>query len=133
MKHVQPDLFAPPQRATPHHCKTCGICDPLPAGLTWAKPNLCSDCAGDARPRIARAAYQTEPCPVKGCTGWRHPLATMCDGCKTLIPHELHLQLMRSAAIERRPELVARYGALDRTAVQRRAIEEAAKARGARR
>lgn len=138
MKASQLDLFATARDAgkiatAPRHCRSCGICDPLPTGVTWAAGNRCSDCAVDAAPKIALAAYQTEPCPVKGCTGWRHPLATMCDGCKTLIPRELHLQLMRASIAERDPRVEARHGPFDRPALKAAAIKSAEAAREARR
>lgn len=149
----QLDLFAPARRAgksaaAPRHCKGCGICDPLPAGVTWAARDRCSDCDGgqeatlgrskaspeapEGSVKIARGAHQTEPCPVSGCTGWRHPLATMCDACKTIIPRELLLELMRAANAERFPASRAKHGPVDRAAIQKRALEAAAKAREAR-
>jgi len=129
----QLDLLASPvaPAAAIRHCKVCGICDPLPEGVSWATNDRCSDCKRADYPPVARAHYQTEPCPVKGCRGWRHPLATMCDACKSLIPSELRLALMRSASAERRPQVAAQYGPFDRPALQKAAIEAAAAARAA--
>lgn len=139
-RHGRGSPQSSPASASVRHCKICGLCDPLPEGVSWATNTRCSNCVGgagatlgrsEASPEasplasVARAAYQTEPCPVKGCRGWHHPLATMCDACKTLLPEELRLALMRAASMERRPQLAERYGPLDRPALQKQAIEAA--------
>src|SRR5689334_6676 len=123
----QPDLFAPPSRERSRRCRHCGVCDPLPAGVSWVNRNTCSECDRSDYPPVARGAHETEPCPIPRCTGWRHPLAAMCNGCKTLLPRELHQKLLQASLAKRHPHIATQYGPFDLPTLEKAAIEAATK------